>query len=130
MKLTRIILIATIFTFALNLNAQQEPQEYIKAYMHTEGKIWDNNVCQFRLKEDLELENVTIPKNTFFRATTSFTEDRVYMDVKKIEFEEKIYDVNLRILGRDLTPGFLRTNPRKKFVWGYSGEYKFIQTKS
>ena len=55
-------------------------------------------VAAIRLLEDMEIANITIPRNTNLEAIASFDESRVYLNIKHINYNQKIIDTDIVIV--------------------------------
>ena len=77
----------------------------IRAVIHGEQKnVTESSQIKLRILDPIVIENFTIPRNTIIFGMSSFSENRVNIDIENIAFENNIYPFRGRIYDQD---GFL-----------------------
>ncbi|WP_406843511.1 conjugative transposon protein TraM [Flavobacterium soyae] len=83
-----------------NLDAEQQ-QNSIEAVIHETQSIVNGSVVKLRLKTDVFLQGILIPKNTFLYGMASLKGERLEIKISNIQYRNSIFPVELSVYDLD-----------------------------
>lgn len=83
-----------------NLDAEQQ-QNSIEAVIHETQSIVNGSVVKLRLKTDVFLQGILIPKNTFLYGMASLKRERLEIKISNIQYRNSIFPVELSVYDLD-----------------------------
>lgn len=79
----------------------EELQNSIEAVIHETQTIVNGSVVKLRLSNDVFLQGVVIPKNTFLYGTASLKDERLEVKINTIQYKNSIFPVELSVYDMD-----------------------------
>ncbi len=89
----------------LNDRTQQTSKNTISACIHDDQTIRDGQNVRLRLLENVQADNVMIPRNTLITGTAKIQGERLNIFVASLEYEKTIIPVEIQIYDNDGQPG-------------------------
>lgn len=83
-----------------NLNSEQQ-QNSIEAIIHETQTIVNGSIIKLRLKTDVFLHGILIPKNTFLYGIASLKGERLEVKINNIQYRNSIFPVELSVYDLD-----------------------------
>lgn len=83
-----------------NLNSEQQ-QNSIEAIIHETQTIVNGSIIKLRLKTDVFLQGILIPKNTFLYGIASLKGERLEVKINNIQYRNSIFPVELSVYDLD-----------------------------
>lgn len=77
----------------------------IKAAIMGQQQIKSGTMIRFRLLEEITINNIKFPRNTIFHGKSSFGNERLFVKVDKIPYQNSFVPVNMIMYDNDLTEG-------------------------
>lgn len=83
-----------------NLDSEQQ-QNSIEAIIHETQTIVNGSIIKLRLKTDVFLQGILIPKNTFLYGIASLKGERLEVKINNIQYRNSIFPVELSVYDLD-----------------------------
>ncbi|WP_343698053.1 conjugative transposon protein TraM [Flavobacterium sp.] len=83
-----------------NLDSEQQ-QNSIEAIIHETQTIINGSIIKLRLKTDVFLQGILIPKNTFLYGIASLKGERLEVKINNIQYRNSIFPVELSVYDLD-----------------------------
>jgi conjugative transposon TraM protein len=90
----------TFYSVDENLNSEQQ-QNSIEAIIHETQTIVNGSIIKLRLKTDVFLHGILIPKNTFLYGIASLKGERLEVKINNIQYRNSIFPVELSVYDLD-----------------------------
>lgn len=90
----------SFYTVDENLDSEQQ-QNSIEAIIHETQTIVNGSIIKLRLKTDVFLQGILIPKNTFLYGNASLKGERLEVKINNIQYRNSIFPVELSVYDLD-----------------------------
>ncbi|RED27032.1 conjugative transposon TraM protein [Flavobacterium cutihirudinis] len=88
--------------YSIDENLDSEPQQNsIEAIIHETQTIVNGSIIKLRLKTDVFLQGILIPKNTFLYGMASLKGERLEVKINNIQYQNSIFPVELSVYDLD-----------------------------
>ncbi|MDM8176003.1 conjugative transposon protein TraM [Olivibacter sp. 47] len=80
---------------------ERKEQNAIRAVIHEDQTIVSGSTVKFRLIDEVVINGVQVPKNTFVFGEAALSGERLNCTIKSISYGNSIFPVNLEVFGAD-----------------------------